>query len=335
MKAILVSEFGEPDVLVEERIARPEPGPGEVLVRLQYSGINFLDIQMRNGKYASSQTYQTPLPMTIGMEGAGIVAALGDDVRDFALGDRVSYCIVRGSYAEYAVVPAWRLVKVPTDVPLAVATTLMLQGMTAQYLTSSTFPLRDGDTCLIHAAAGGVGQLLVQLAKYRGARVIATAGTREKANIARARGADDVILYRETDFYSAVMSLTNGRGVDVVYDGVGVDTIANSIRSVRRRGLCVLYGGSSGLVTAVAPQELAEAGSIFFTRPHLADHLQSAEELRGRAAELFALSAAGRLAAVVHAELPLAEAAQAHRILEAGQTRGKLLLKIADTEGAV
>jgi NADPH2:quinone reductase len=332
MNAVLVPAFGAPEVLVEARIPRPDPDPGEVLVRLQYAGVNFLDIQMRNGSYTRSQTYQTPLPMTIGMEGAGTVSALGDGVKGFDLGDRVSYCIVRGSYAEYAVVPEWRLIKVPAVMPLDIAAALMLQGLTAQYLTSSTYHLRRSSTCLVHAAAGGVGQLLLQLAKCRGARVIATVGTREKAAIARNLGADEVILYREIDFRDAVMELTDGRGVDVVYDAIGVDTVAGSIRSTRRRGLCVLYGGSSGLVSSIAPQELAEAGSIFFTRPHLADHLIDASEIRGRAAELFALWAAAKLRVVVQKVLPLAQATEAHRILEAGQTSGKLLLKIAEPD---
>jgi NADPH2:quinone reductase len=335
MKAVLVKAFGTPEVLVERRIPRPKPGAGEVLVHLHYAGVNFLDIQMRNGSYARSQTYETPLPMTIGMEGAGTVSALGEGVDKVELGDRVSYCIVPGSYAEYTVVPEWRLVKVPARVPLDIATTLMMQGMTAQYLTSSTYQLGRGSTCLVHAAAGGVGRLLVQLAKYRGARVIATVGTREKAVIARALGADEVILYREIDFHSAILDLTDGRGVDVVYDAVGIDTIAGSIRSTRRRGLCVLYGGSSGLVSSIAPQELAEAGSIFFTRPHLADHLNDAAEIGGRAAELFALLAAGKVQVSIHAVLPLAQAAEAHRILEAGQTRGKLLLKIDEKDPSV
>jgi NADPH2:quinone reductase len=274
---------------------------------------------MRAGEYARSQTYQTPLPMVIGMEGIGTVEGSGE---------RVAYCIVRGSYAEYAAVPAWRLVKVPADVPSPVAVTLMLQGLTAHYLSHSAFALERGHTCLVHAAAGGVGQLLVQCAKLRGATVIGTAGSAEKAAIAKARGADHVILYREKDFREEVMRLTGGRGADVVYDAVGKDTIARSIRSLRRRGLCINYGGASGLVRSIEPLELGEAGSVFFTRPHLADYIASPEELAWRAGDLFAAWREGKLVVTVDREFPLAEAGAAHRYLEARNTKGKLLLRI-------
>lgn len=328
MRAIAVSEFGGPDKLELIDAPVPSPAPGEALVRLEYAGVNFIDVYMRSGQYARSQTYQTPLPMVIGMEGCGTVSALGSGVDDLAVGERVAYCIVRGSYAEYAAVPAWKLVRVPPDVPAAVATTLMLQGLTAHYLSHSAFALAKDHICLVHAAAGGVGQLLVQCAKLRGATVIATAGSAEKAAIARQRGADHVILYREVDFRDEVMRLTGGRGVDVVYDAVGKDTIARSIRSLRRRGLCVNYGGASGLVRSIDPLELGEAGSIFFTRPHLADYLASAEEIAARASDLFAAWRAGKLAVTVDREFALAGAAAAHRHLEDGKTRGKLLLRI-------
>jgi NADPH2:quinone reductase len=318
MRAIAVTEFGGPEKLAEIDVAPPQPAAGEALVKLEYAGVNFIDVYMRSGEYARSQTYKTPLPMVIGMEGIGTLPT----------GERVAYCISRGSYAEYAAVPAWKLVKVPADVPSPVAVTLMLQGLTAHYLSHSAFPLGKGHTCLVHAAAGGVGQLLVQYAKLRGATVIATAGSEEKAAIARKRGADQVILYRETDFREEVMRLTGGRGVDVVYDAVGKDTIARSIRSLRRRGLCVNYGGASGLVRSIEPLELGEAGSVFFTRPHLADYIATPEELNGRAADLFAAWRARKLDVAVDREFALAQAAEAHRYLEGRNTRGKLLLRI-------
>jgi NADPH2:quinone reductase len=299
-----------------------------VRVRVAYAGVNFIDVYMRNGTYARSHTYRTPLPMVIGMEGAGVVDAAGEGVADLAAGTRVSWCLARGSDAQYAVVPAWKLARGPDAIDLAHACALMLQGCTAHYLTHSAFALAPGSTCLVHAAAGGVGQLLVQLAKLRGARVIATAGSADKAAIARARGAEEVVLYRDTDFREAVMQWTQGRGVDVVYDSVGRDTIARSIRCLRRRGLCVLFGASSGSVEAVTPIELAEAGSVFFTRPHLADYLQDAAEIARRTGDLFAALADGRLQVTVDRELPLAGAAQAHRLIESRATRGKLLLRV-------
>ena len=318
MRAVAVTEFGGPEKLALIDVPVPEPAAGEALVKLEYAGINFIDVYMRSGHYARSQTYKTPLPMVIGMEGIGTLST----------GERVAYCITRGSYAEYAAVPAWKLVRVPDDVPSPIAVTLMLQGLTAHYLSHSAFPLEKGHTCLVHAAAGGVGQLLVQCAKLRGATVIGTAGNPEKAAIAKARGADHVILYRETDFREEVMRLTGGKGVDVVYDAIGKDTIAHSIRSLRRRGTCINYGGASGLVRSIDPLELGEAGSIFFTRPHLADYLATREEIAGRAADLFAAWRTGKLVVAIDREYPLAEAGAAQRYLEAGKTKGKLLLRI-------
>jgi NADPH2:quinone reductase len=328
VKAVTIARFGGPDVLELSEIDKPAPQPGEALVELECAGVNFIDIYMRAGQYARSHTYRTPLPMTLGMEGGGVVAALGEGVTDFAVGDRVAYCIVRGSYAQFASVPASRLVPVPANVPMPIAIGLMLQGLTAHYLAHSAYPLGPGKTCLIHAGAGGVGQLLIQLAKLRGATVIATVGSGEKAVIAGERGADHVILYRDVDFRDEVRRLTGGRGVDVVYDAVGRDTIARSIRSLARRGLCVNYGGASGLVASIDPLELAEAGSVYFTRPHLADYISSAAELRERAADLFAAYAAGILAVTIERELPLADVAEAHRWLEARHTKGKLLLDV-------
>lgn len=328
MHAIAIERFGGPEVLTVRDLARPEPKADEVRVHVAFAGVNYIDVYMRNGTYARSATYRTPLPMVLGMEGAGTVDAVGDDVRDFEIGQRVAWCIVRGAYAQYAVVPAWKLVAVPDAIPLETGCALMLQGSTAHYLTHSAYPLAAGDTCLVHAGAGGVGQLLIQLAKRRGARVITTTGSPEKAGIARERGADEVILYRDTDFRDAVMRSTQGRGVDVVYDSVGRDTIARSIRSLRRRGLCVLFGASSGSVDAVSPLELAEAGSVFFTRPHLADYLHDAQEVRDRANELFAACASGDLTVAIDRILPIKEAGEAHRLLESRATRGKLLLAL-------
>lgn len=328
MRAIVIDQFGGPEQLQLRDIPVPAPAPGEVLLRLEYAGINFTDVYQRSGHYARSHTYQTPLPMTIGMEGAGTVAGLGAGVTDPKIGDRAAYCAVRGSYAQFAVVPAWKLVKIPDNVSLPVATTLMLQGFTAHYLSHSAFALGPEHTCLVHAGAGGVGQLLIQMAKLRGATVVTTVGSKPKAAIARQRGADHVILYRETDFREEVMKFTGGKGVDVVYDAVGKDTIAGSIRSLKRRGLCVNYGGASGLVQAIEPLELAEAGSVYFTRPHLADYIASAGELRARAADLFAAYGAGKLTVTIDREYPLADAAAAHAYLEAGNTKGKLLLNV-------
>jgi NADPH2:quinone reductase len=329
VKAVAIARFGGPEVLELVERPAPRPGPGEALVKLEYAGVNFIDVYMRSGGYARSHTYQTPLPMTIGMEGGGTVAAIGDGVEKVAPGDRVAYCIVRGSYAELAVVPAAKLVRVPENVPLPIATALMLQGCTAHYLTYSAFALERGDTCLVHAGAGGVGQLLIQLAKQRGATVIATVGSEEKATIASERGADHVVLYRDEDFREAAMRLTGGKGVAVVYDAVGRETISKSIRSLRRRGTCINYGGASGLVESVSPLELAEAGSVFFTRPHLADYIATAEELAWRTNDLFAAYAQGRLTVALDHEYPLEAAAEAHRCIESRGTRGKLLLRIA------
>lgn len=329
MKAVQIAAFGGADALGLTDAEAPSPGPGEVLVRLACAGVNFIDIYMRSGVYARSDTYKTLLPMTLGMEGAGIVEAVGKGVDNWAPGARVAYCLSRGSYAEYAVVPTWRLVPVPDAVSFEQAAALMLQGSTAHYLSRSAYPLQPGDVCLVHAGAGGVGQILIQLAKLQGATVIATVGSPEKAAIAKARGADHTILYREEDFSARVRDITGGAGVHVAYDSVGKDTIHKSIRSVRRRGLCVLFGASSGVVPSIEPIELAEAGSVFFTRPHLADYMASAEEIRARASDLFAAVEAGRLDPIIQQSLPLEDAAEAHRMLEGRQTRGKLVLAVA------
>jgi NADPH2:quinone reductase len=322
-----VRAFGGPEALELLDWPVPEPGPGEARVKLAVAGVNFMDVYMRSGQYARSHTYATPLPLLLGMEGAGIVDKAGAGVTDIRVGDRVAYCISRGAYAELAVVPAWKLVKIPDGVDFALAAALQLQGSTAHYLSHSLFPLQPGQTCLVHAGAGGVGQLLVQLAKARGARVLATVGSPEKAAIARSLGADETILYREVDFREAARALTGGAGVDVVYDSVGRDTIHHSIRSLKRRGTCVMYGASSGQVEGIAPLELAEAGSVFFTRPHLADYMQP-HEVRERARELFSLVQAGKLRVAVDRTFPLEGLPDAHRVLESRGTRGKLLIAI-------
>ena len=309
-----------------EETPRPEPAPGEALVQLAVAGLNFIDVHLRLGRYAKSDTYRNALPMTLGMEGAGTVVALGAGVTDVAVGDRVAWCIVRGSFAQFAAVPQGRLVRVPEGMDFDSACALMLQGLTAHYLSHSAFALQPGHTCLVHAAAGGVGGLLVQLARIRGATVIGTVGSPEKAELARALGCHHTILYKEQDFRDEVRRLTDGAGVHVVYDSIGRDTIARSIRSLRRRGTCINYGGASGLVESIVPLELGEAGSVFFTRPHLADYLATPEELRGRAAELFDHVAAGRLRVSLDRRFALAELPAAMDHLEAGRTRGKLLL---------
>lgn len=328
MRAIQITDYGDADRLALVDAPVPAPGDGEVQVEIAYAGVNFIDIYMREGVYKNIKTYPNALPFTLGMEGSGRVNAVGAGVDGFTPGDRVAYCLSLGSYAEVAVVPAWRLVPVPDDVPLNVAAALMLQGSTAHYLSHSLFPLRDGQTCLVHAGAGGVGRLLIQLARLRGARVMATVGTAEKADIATRLGADPAIRYRDTDFADAVLAATDGDGVDVVYDSVGKATIDGSLRSLKRLGVLALFGGSSGSVTSVSPLALAEAGSVFLTRPHLADYIPDGETLRQRTADLFAHHGAGRLDVAIDEEIPLADAARSHRAIEGRRTTGKLLLAI-------
>lgn len=328
MKCIQVTRYGGPEVLALEEVAVPEPGDGEVLIGLEYAGVNFIDVYTRRGDYAKSDTYSNKPPFTLGREGGGTVAKLGRGVKEFEKDDRVAYCLVQGAYAQYAVVPAWRLVKVPDEVDMETAVTLMLQGCTAHYLSHSLFQLGKGQSCLIHAASGGVGQLLLQLAKIRGAEVFATVGSKEKAKLAKKRGADHVILYKEKDFAQVVNELTAGEGVDVVYDAVGRATIEGSMRCVKRRGTLVNFGGASGLVTSIEPLALAEAGSIFFTRPHMADYMRNAKEIRWRGSEMFDHVLNGRLKITIDKKYPLAGAAESHRYIEAGKTTGKLLLEV-------
>ncbi len=262
MKAVQIDAYGGPGNMVLREIATPEPGSDEALVRLEYAGVNYTDVYNRNGMYAKSHTYANSPPFTLGREGGGVVERVGPDVYSVAPGDRVTWCLPLGSYAEAAVVPAWRLVKIPDAVETPAATALMLQGCTAHYLTHSLFRIEEGIRCLVHAAAGGVGQHLVALAKHRGAEVFATVGSDEKARIAAALGADHVILYHREDFVARVRDATAGRGVDVVYDSVGRATIEGSMRSLARRGMLVNFGAASGAVESIEPFALAEAGSL-------------------------------------------------------------------------
>lgn len=328
MKAIRVNAYGGPDQLIfEDGVARPEPGPGQALIRIETAGINFIDVYVRGGVYKTSETYRNVPPFVPGMEGGGIVEAIGDGVENVRPGDRVAYCLVLGSYAEYAVVPAWRLVKIPDAVTMADAVTLMLQGMTAHYLSHSLFALGPGKTALVHAGAGGVGQLLTQIATLRGARVLTTVSTPEKADISRRLGGEP-IFYRDEDFAERALELTDGVGVDVVYDGIGQMTIRNSMKAVRRRGTVALFGGASGAVRSIDPLDLAEAGSIFLTRPHLWDYTFDAAEIAWRGGDLFGWVADGKLKVTIDRSFPLADARAAHEYLEAGKTHGKLLLDV-------
>ena len=328
MKAVQVDAYGGPQNMVLREVPTPEPGSGEALVRLEYAGVNYTDVYNRNGMYAKSSTYANAPPFTLGREGCGIVERVGPDDDSVIPGDRVAWCIPLGSYAEAAVVPAWRLVKVPEAIGMAAAAALMMQGCTAHYLTHSLFRVEAGMRCLVHAAAGGVGQGLVTLAKHLGAEVFATVGTDDKARLVASLGADHVIPYRREDFAARVRDATGGRGVDVVYDSVGRVTIEGSMRSLASRGTLVNFGAASGPVDSIEPLALAEAGSLFFTRPHMADYMRDAGEVAWRGHSMFEHYVAGRVPATVDRILPLDAAAQAHRLLEARQTRGKLLLRI-------
>ena len=322
MKAVRVHQFGGPEVLVYEDVDDPRPGPGQALVRIEAAGLNFIDVYHRTGFYK----LPTPPPLILGQEAAGTVTAVGDGVSEPAVGDRVAYCGVQGSYAELAAVPAARLVKLPEGVSTRQGAGLMLQGMTAHYLATTTWPLKPGDSCLVHAAAGGVGQLLCQIAKLRGARVFATVSTEEKAQLARQSGADEVILYTRQDFAAEVKRATDGRGVQVVYDSVGSTTFDKSLACLVPRGLMAIFGQSSGPVPPFDLGRLAAGGSLFLTRPTLFHYMATREELTDRAGDLFAWLAAGKLHLHIGAELPLRNAAEAHRALEGRRTTGKVLL---------
>ena len=323
MKCIQVKEPGGPEKMSLVDVKTPEPGPGQALVRIVASGVNFLDVYLRMGAY-----YKVEMPLTLGNEAAGTVEAVGRDVTEVAVGDRVAYAMVRGSYAEYAVVPAGQLVKIPDGVGFVAAAATMLQGMTAHYLTHSTYKWTSDDTCLVHAAAGGAGGLLVQVAKMRGARVLGTVSTEEKARVARECGADETILYTKEPFDEAVKRITGGRGVDVVYDSVGQDTFEGSLNSLRTRGMLVVFGQSSGPVPPVDTGTLNRKGSLFLTRTGLSHHLLTREELLWRAGDVLDWVATGKITPRIGATYPLSEAATAHRDLESRRTVGKLILTV-------
>jgi NADPH2:quinone reductase len=322
VKAILVREPGGPDVLELADVPDPTPGPSDVLIRIAASGVNFIDVYFRTGLYKAER------PTRLGSEGAGIVEAVGEQVTTLKKGDRVAYAMVRGSYAELAVVPERYVVRVPPEVELVTAAGAMLQGMTAHYLTRSTFPLAKEHTCLVHAAAGGAGSMLVQMAHHIGARVIGTVSTAAKAEKARRHGADHVILYGDQDFEAEVKRLTDGKGVDVVYDSVGQTTFDGSLNCLRPRGMLVLFGQSSGPVAPLDPTVLNAKGSLYLTRPSLAHYLQTHDEVAWRAGDVFDALRAGQLTLDLHAAMPLAEAGRAQSLLEGRATTGKLVLTI-------
>ena len=320
MKAIQVKRTGGPEVLDLVDLAVPEAKGNEAVVKIAASGVNFIDVYYREGRY------KAVLPFVPGQEGAGEVTAVGPDVKQLKVGDRVAYTMVMGSYAEYAAVSEDRLVKIPQGVNNQQAAAAMLQGMTAHYLLHDTYPLKKGETVLVHAAAGGVGLLLVQMAKNVGARVIGTVSTEEKAKLARDAGADDIILYTQSDFETETRKLTNAHGVDVVYDSVGKTTFEKGLNVLRPRGYMVLFGGSSGAVPPFDLIQLSQKGSLYVTRPTLAHYIASREDLERRSSAVFAMIAAGKLKLRIAHTYPLQDAAQAHRDLEARQTTGKLLL---------
>lgn len=314
MKAVFVEQFGGIENLKVGEVPKSSPGPGQALVKIAASGVNYIDIYFRMGLYPA------PLPVVLGSEGAGVVEAVGPDVTGVASGDRVAYAMARGSHAEYAVVPAWQLIKIPPSLDFQTAAAAMLQGMTAHYLTHSTYPLKSGDSCLIHAAAGGTGLLLVQMAKMRGARVVATVGTEEKAKLAKEAGADEVVIYAKEDF------VQKAKGMNVVYDSVGKATFLQSLDCLQPRGMMVSFGNASGPVQDFSVLLLSQKGSLFLTRPSLAHYTATRDELAMRAGDVLNWIAAGKLKLRIHKVYPLGDAAQAQRDLESRNTSGKLLL---------
>lgn len=323
MRAIRVHEVGGADVLRIQDVPLPTPGQGEARVKVAAAGVNFIDVYQRTG------AYKMPLPFTPGMEAAGVVDAVGEGVTGVKVGDRVAYAMHAGSYAEQAIVPAGKLVPVPDGVGLDVAAAVMLQGMTAHYLALGTFPLQKGQKALVHAAAGGVGLLLTQIAKRLGATVYGTVSTEEKAELARGAGADEVIRYDQSDFAEEVKRITGGVGLDVVYDSVGKDTFDRSMSVLRPRGYLVLYGQSSGAVPPVDPQRLNAGGSLFLTRPTLGHYIATPEELRRRASDLFTWIANGELDVRIGERHSLEDAGVAHERLTGRKTTGKVLLEVA------
>jgi NADPH2:quinone reductase len=321
MRAMRVHAPGGPDTIVEDRIDRPTPGAGDALVRVEYAGVNFIDV------YKRSAVYKVPTPFTLGEEGAGMVESVGPGVSEVKPGDRVAWASVNGAYADYAVVKADRLVPVPPGVESKVAAAVMLQGMTAHYLATSLYPLKPGDRCLVHAAAGGVGLLLVQIAKRRGAFVIGTAGSAEKAALASRAGADAVIQYTSQDFVAETRRITDGKGVGVVYDSVGKTTFLGGLDVLAPRGMMALFGQSSGGVAPIDPQLLNQKGSLFLTRPTLAHYTATRDELLARAKDLFEWIGRGQLSVRIGGEYALSAVAEAHMALEGRKTTGKLVLR--------
>jgi len=320
MKAIQILETGGPDVLGLREMAMPVAGPGQALVKIEASGINFIDVYQREGRY------KVPLPFVPGQEAAGVIAAVGPEVTGFKVGDRVAWCHVMGAYAEYAAVPVSMLIAIPEGVTVQQAAASMLQGMTAHYLAHSTYAIQKGDAVLIHAGAGGVGLLLIQMAKRLGARVLTTVSTDAKAELARGAGADEAIQYTSEDFTARTRELTGGDGVAVVYDSVGKTTFDGSLACLRSRGMMVLFGGSSGAVPPFDPIQLSAKGSLYVTRPMLKDYIHGRAELERRAGEVLGWVADGSLKLRIEHTYPLAEAAEAHRDLEGRKTTGKVLL---------
>jgi len=320
MKAIQVKQVGGPEAMEVVELPVPQPKANEALVKLAASGVNFVDVYYREGRYKAA------LPFVVGQEGAGVVTAVGAEAKSLKVGDRVAWSGLLGSYAEYEAVPADRLVPIPQGVSDQQAAAVMLQGMTAHYLSHDTYPLKRGETALVHAAAGGVGLLLVQMAHNLGVRVIATVSTEEKAKLARGAGADEVILYTQVDFEAETKRLTGGKGVDVVYDSVGKTTFEKGLNILRPRGVMVLFGGSSGAVPPFDPIILTQKGSLFLTRPSLMNYVATREELVARSSALFGMIASGKLKLRIEHTYPLAEAQRAHRELEGRKTTGKLLL---------
>lgn len=328
MKAIAIDAYGGPEVLQRRDVEIPQPGAGEVLVRVANAGINFMDILARQGRYANSNTYKVKLPCTLGMEGAGEIVAVGDRVARLVVGDRVAWCLAWGSYAEYACVPEALIAKIPDAINFDVAAASMFQGCTAHYLVNDVAQLRQGSTCLVHAAAGAIGQIIVQLAKAQGATVIVTASSPAKREVALSRGADHAIGYDEGGFAEQTRGLTEGRGVDVVFDAVGLSTLRGSFRATRKRGLVINYGAVSGSVTDLDPLELGEAGSIFLTRPRLADHMTDAATVQHRADQIFAAIANGSLQIEISGRYSLENVEEAHARLEGRTQVGKPILCI-------
>jgi NADPH2:quinone reductase len=320
MKAIQVKQPGGPEAMELVELPVPESKANEAVVKLAASGVNFIDVYQREGRY------KVPLPFVLGQEGAGVVTAVGAEVKSVKAGDHVAWCGLMGSYAEYAAVAADRLMPVPAGVTDQQAAGVMLQGMTAHYLSHDTYPLKRGETALAHAAAGGVGLLLVQMAHNLGARVIATVSTDEKAKLAREAGADEVILYTKSDFEVETKRLTGGKGVDVVYDSVGKTTFEKGLNVLRPRGMMVLFGGSSGAVPPFDLITLSTKGSLYVTRPTLGAYTATRDELAARSSAVFGMMAAGKLKLRIDHTYPLAEAQRAHRELEGRKTTGKLLL---------